>query len=365
MLTGLARLQDILTRLLVDEARTAMKALDVPSIDPGDLREYLARLRHSVAPAYLPFATYDGSMLVLHLWPGRPPEHSPVLFVSSDDQQATFICNTLTNLPTGLWLWVGRYFDDRQSLLRTALETITTHLPGARPVPEALWPLLEGASLPTWWELRGSEVTAQAWRLGDVGHPFLDFPSLRPIADKEEALPALQAYVDSHPDAQPELLAALLATQVARGVPRRRDLILKVLSAEAWRGLEPIVPGVWRKSGEGMPEWDSTLRYVEQPEQVLGGTPFEPLIGHPRAYSGQDEQGPQKLVEVSERFRAAGDLEGALRQVRNAAQCEVVTDGSCSEAMCLKVAEACEALEPGSLAAELARGCALVKLEEA
>ena len=64
----------------------ALTKVQLPAVEPSDLRQQLARLRAHVPPAYLPFATFDGFPLAIHLFPGREMANSPVVYIGSGSQ---------------------------------------------------------------------------------------------------------------------------------------------------------------------------------------------------------------------------------------------------------------------------------------
>ncbi len=144
------------------------------------------------------------------------------------------------------------------------------------------------------------------------------------------------------------------------GLSIQADDVFKILSAEAWRELSCCLDGLWRRRGEGICEWDCTLRNIEDPESVLSGTPFEALIGHPNTYSGKDKEGSRTLLRVAEAFRKDGDRQGELRQRRNAATLSLITLGEYSTEDSMAIAQVCDAIAPDSLAATVARESARV-----
>jgi hypothetical protein len=344
-----------LTRLFTGDAREALASIGASVIDPASLREYWARLRFA-CPAYLPFATYDGSMLAIHLWPERAVEHSPIYYLPHDDQSATFLCATLADLPVGMWLWVARYFKDDPHVLQAALNRVAAAIPDAREVPARLWTILATAPAwePTRWHTDSTPETREAWQVGAVRHPFADVPRFVELQDPAEVVAVLRPYVTQHPDAAPEIVAALVAAQREGQQPQSAELVLRVLSAEAERGGTTVFTGDWRVTGDGLAEWDSTLRALDDPARTLTRTPFESLAPDTYARAG----GAARLVEVALGLRARGDAAGELRQLRNAAWVEALTEGEVSTTLCAALAESADRVAPGSLAAAVARACA-------
>lgn len=353
------RIETAVVGLFGTRAREAFASIDVPAIDPGSLSEYLARLRFA-SPVYLPFATYDGSSIGIHLWPGRSLDSSPIYYVPSDAQGATFLCAGMVDLPVGLWLWVAQYFKGRKDELRSALEVLRAEIPGGRAVPDELWRILDAAPEyePTWWSPGESEYTRRAWREARVGHPFVDVPSLEGIEEPEPAIAILQPYVDAHPNAAPESVSALLAAQARLGRALDRTLVLRVLSAEAERAGRTVFDGPWRALGDGLAEYDIVLRSLQDPSATLRGTPFALLAEEGETYSGRNSRGVARLVEVAEDFRNSGEAAGALRQLRNAAWLASLSDGEVSSDLCIRMADSADRIEADSLAGALARSCA-------
>ncbi|NTU83504.1 MAG: hypothetical protein HGA45_29735 [Chloroflexales bacterium] len=357
-------LSTTLASLLDTVGRDPLKTLLFEPIEPADLDEHLARLAVFVAPSYLPFMRDESGMMVLHLWPGRDLWQSPVLYVPDDAREARFVADQPGNLPTALWLWVGRYFKEKPDVLRQATETVATGLPVARAVPDPLWTILKESPKfsPTLWSPRADEYTRRAWELADVGHPFVGMPRFTDEMEASEVLPDLESFVASRPGV-PELLAALLATRSEAKIAWSKEEGLTVLSAEAWRQLSCVIQGWWRKNGEGVCEWDCTLRNLKRRKTVLSKTPFAPLANHPEAYSGNDADGSGALIDVAAAFTSLGDHPGALRQLRNAATVALLANGGYTPDHCLRIARACDAVAPDSLAAAAAREIARVHHE--
>jgi hypothetical protein len=352
---NIAKLRGVIEDLIARVGSEPFSELLLSVIEPKDLEEYIARLSYYVAPSYLPFLTDDGGTMVVHLWPGRALEESPVLYVPTDEKEARFVCDRFTKLPTALWLWVARYFKDEPDVLRRAIEAVAAGIPGSKRPPDALWTLLKKSPkfTPTLWASDAERYTNQAWMIADVGHPFVDMPKLKESMRPKKALSPLEPFVASRPDS-PELLSVLLATQAEAGIPRRREDILKVLSSEAWRNLSCVIDGWWRKSGSGMCEWDCTLRNIEDPEAMFKGTPFAALIGHPETYSGDVPDGPANLIAVAKAFRKLQDSEGELRQLRNAATLYLIVGEEYPTSLGKVIAKVCDSLSPDSLAAAVA-----------
>jgi hypothetical protein len=351
-MTNANMLKEVVGDILNKTGRKPLKSLRFDIIKPKDLDQYIARLCVYVAPSYLPFATYDGGMIVFHLWPGRSIENSPILYISTDDQQAEFMCDKLSNLPSVLWLWVNSYFKQKSEVLHQATDQIAASIPRGQPVPQALWGLFEYEL--NRWAGDGDDYTNQAWVVAGVDHPFAGGPMLSFIMENDEALPRLEPFVVTRPDV-PELVSALLATRAKAGLSCQAEEVLKVLYAEAWRQLDCIYDGMWRKRGKGICEWDCTLSNLENPEAVLGNTSLKALIGHPNTYSGEDQEGSNTLLTVAKAFQDQGDNEAALRQLRNAATVSILTSGEYDDELANKIAETCDAIAPDSLAAAVAR----------
>lgn len=350
------KLREAVCNVLGQVGRGNLQTLLFTPIESGDLDQYIARLSYHIAPSYLPFMTDDGGIMTFHLWPGREVHMSPVTYISNDSQEAQFVCDKLASLPSALWLWVCSYLEDEPEVLRQATDAITASVPDARPVPEALWSFI-GQDLVRWDPL--DEYANRAWEIANLGHPFAGVPKLSFEMEPEEALPLLAPFVVSHPNV-PELLSTLLDCQAKAGLTIQTDDSLRVLSSEAWRDFASHLDGRWRYGGQGVCEWDCTLRNLENLSGVLSSTPFESLIGHPDTYSGNDEEGSRLLVAVADAFRSLGDREGELRQLRNAATVSLITSGEYPTDLALRIAEVCDAISPDSLAAAVARESARV-----
>lgn len=354
--------QSTLLRLTAEAIRSQvnpeiLKALFFEAIEPTNLDEYIARLTYFVSPSYLPFATYNGAMMAFHLWPDRDIHQSPILYIPTDEQQAKFVCDSLANLPTAIWLWVGSYFQKDVEGLRQNTQALVENIPGSRPVPDVLWDFLEYD--PSWWSPNCDDYTNQAWEIAKVGHPFAGKPEISRHAEPHEVLPQLEPFVSSRSNI-PELVSVLLATRTKMGLQSSVEDVLKIISAEAWRNLDCIYTGHWRTEGAGLCEWDSTLQGLENPGLSLKGSPFEVLIEHKDTYSGNNRDGCNLLISVAEAFRKLGDREGELRQLRNAATVSLITSGEYPIDLALRIADVCDAISPNSLAAAVARESARV-----
>jgi len=317
----------------------------------------VARLNRHVAPSYLPFATEDLGTMVFHLYPGRDIAQSPILFVDNDAQEARFVCDRLASLPSALWLWNSTYLEDEPEILREATDAMANGIPEGKPVPEALWEYI-GVDLISRWD-NGLEQANKAWEIADVGHPFAGVPVMDFMTRTKNVPSSLEPFIRSRSDV-PELTSVLLAYHKKIGLEIQKEDIMKILSAEMWQTLDHSLEGLWRERGEGICEWDCTLKNIENPETVLGGTPFEALIGHPETYSGKDREGPRRLLAVADAFKKSGDRHGELRQRRNAATLALITSGGVSPEDAMGIAEVCDAIETGSLAAAVVRESARV-----
>jgi hypothetical protein len=353
-MTDAARLHETLTDLVKD-IRDPLRQLGVSAAAAQDLDEYLARLCRHVAPSYLPFATESAGMFCVHLLPGREALDSPVVHVDNDAQEAQFVASSFRRLPAALWLWRSAYVEEPS--LREATDRLAAAIPGAHAVPAELWTYLDAK--PGRWSAKDRRA-AEAWRVADVGHPLAGIPvplfstSLGEAQSQLETIPAENRR-------EPEVLAMFVAMHAKAGKERSAADVLTVLSAEAWRELRCVGDGIWRVRGNGMCEWDATLKSVEDPRATLGGTPLEPLAGHPDTYSGSDEAGPARLMTVADRFRDAGDRENELRQVRNAATLSLLVAGGYPSKYAGRIAAIADTIAAGSPAAAVARESARVR----
>jgi hypothetical protein len=341
---------------LVEMIGRPLKDLHISPVALDDQEEYLARLSFHVPPSYIPVASDDSGVFAIALWPGRDLLISPVVYVAHDEQGASFLCDPLQALPPAIWLWVSGYMKNDPDTLRRATNILTTTIPDGRSVKEGLWRFL--ARGPSRWDFK-SEQANEGWAIADVGHPFAGVPPVNLMMEVDKALPLLESFVKARRN-QPEVLAMYLAAKSKAGQPRHREDILSVLSAEAWRELGCMLRGFWRESGRGICEWDCTLKHTEDPEATFRGTPFEPLIGYPDTYSGEDKEGPTRLLAVADNFHKANDPAGELRQVRNAATLAILIAGEYPLDYAERIASVCDAIEKDSLAAAIARESARV-----
>ncbi len=281
----------------------------------ADLPSALRSVR-GLASSYLPFATTGDMTLALHLWPGRELFRSPVVMLSHGS--AAYLADSLPGLPTALFLCEFRNArqDDELDGLRLKTEALCSAIPDSRPPSRSLLNYLASADpAPRMWTPRANSSTARAWVLARVGHPFAALPRLPvDIDSRKEGLRCLTDFDRS----VPELVSLHLAIVRTPGDPDRAEEALQVLGAEAWRNQASFVEDPeYRMEGSGIVEWDCTLKHMRNPAKVLSSTVFEPLIGHPLAYSSAPD-GPAALLEVAALAERRGDLALALRQVRNA-----------------------------------------------
>jgi hypothetical protein len=365
-LSSFETLERELRGLIPEPASTALSKIQLPTIEPSDLRQQLARLRAHVPPAYLPFATSDGFPLAIHLFPGREVVDSPVVYVGSGSHSPKFVCGRFGDLPRGVWLWVARYHREDPTPFRSAIETLERTIATARPIPSGLWELLQGApaNQPTWWGYRAKETTTRAWLMADVEHPFVRLGDVD-SSDPNKALGELQAFVARETSSPPVILSALIAAQLACGETPSLDHILAVLAAEAWLGGEMILRLFWAPLDEGMAAWSIALKAALAQGDFLSSTPFAPLVGHPEVYSGKDKEGPALLEQVAQRFRDGGDHAAEVRQRRNAAFLSLYTRGGYSQKQIQEIGDACERVQPASLAVTLARAYGELTLRDA
>jgi hypothetical protein len=331
-----------------------LKQLNVTPLETKDIEEHLARISYQVAPSYLPFATDSAGTFGIHIWPGRLVIESPLIHVSTAQQQAQFVCESFRSLPAAILLWVSAYFEEKLDVLRSATTTLASKIPGGKQPPTKLWKYLP-EDLVRWSpDSPGNE----AWKDASVGHPFAGIPEVEHTAEPDEALKLLRKFLLSRRN-EPEVLSTFLAIQAAVGDPRKSEDILAVLTSEAWRDLS-CLRGLWRERGRGICEWDCTLKNTEDPAATFTGTHFEPLIGHSDTYSGEDKEGPKRLLSIADNFHKANDPAGELRQVRNAATLAILIAGEYPLPYAERIASVCDAIEKDSLAAAIARESARV-----
>jgi len=345
--------------------RSELEKLIWEPIDPDDLDGELAQTGFAVSPSFLPVAAYSHEALVVHTWPGRSLTESPVLRIDRDIPSIRVFCPSVRSLPSALCIDRAVYLKKRSDVIEIA-ERMVARIPGALPLSDQLREAVLDESSedePTTWHPKSGTVTRLAWSAPELEHPFVDVPEVPWDTPADQALREIEAFVASRPGV-PELDALLLATQAKASVPRTTARTRAVLAAEAWRQLDMVKHGLWRVRGEGIAEWDATLKQVEDPATMLTG-PFAPLIGHPDTYSTRDTEGPRRLVAVADAFGTLGDWEGRLRQLRNAAMRigshwgweeweDRRLDPECGT-LFEAIAEACDRIAPDSVAAAVAR----------
>jgi hypothetical protein len=344
-------LRNAVNSILEQIGHASLERLFFTPIQPLELNEYLARLSYHVSPSYLPFMTDSSGTMVVYLQPGRPIDQSPILYVGHDAQEARFVCDRLATLPAALWLWVCTYFREKPDVLRDVTATMTLSIPGGRAVPEALWAFIDHD--PVRWSPRSRHAN-RAWELAEVGHPFAGAPDIEIAMPAQTVISLLEPFVAARREV-PELVATLRDCRSKAGLPVSDEEVLTIFAAEGWRDLSTRFRGRWRRGGQGMGEWDCTLRHLEGPQRVLQNTPFAALIGHPATYSGEDRDGHRRLIEVASVFRQNGDREAELRQLRNAATIALFARGEYPADLAMAIAEVCDAITSDSLAATVAR----------
>ena len=354
-MSGSQTVQEALEALLVPATAKGLAMLQLLPIDAAELPQYIARARQHVAPSYLPFATFTGAPLAVHLNPDAEIVDSPIVYVGTGSLTPKFVCGGLRDMARGAWLWVAAFFKNDPALLKNATSAVAAAVPNGRDVPEDLWRILREAPEyePSWWYYDADNSTRDAWLAANVGHPFVRLPTVD-FNDPAAALAQLQGLVAPGGGAAPQILAALIAAQRACGVPPSADAIFDVLGAEAWLGGDAVVEARWYPERSGLAPWNVALKAALDAE-ILQGTPFDPLRGHPEAYSGLDPAGPKLLEEVATGFRDSGRPREELCQLRNAALLGLHISGGYDARLCERVADACDRVRPGSAAAALAR----------
>jgi hypothetical protein len=269
----------------------------------------------------------------------------------------------MQSFPIGVWLWIAAYYSRRSDLLRKATNTLSDSMPAARRVPDELWTILAEApeGYPTRLGTKPKQATYNAWRLADVGHPFLPLVGIDD-EDAGHALQQLETLTTEQQSAAPQLLSARIAAMINLGLPIERSDIIALLSSEAWLGGEPAFIADWQFAEDGLGEWSRALRAGRG---LLGGTSFERLEAHLETYSGSDPEGPARIAAVASDFAAQGDPAAEVKQLRNAAFVSLFTTRAYDSDACGAIADACDRLTPGSAAATLARAYGEVSPEEA
>jgi hypothetical protein len=317
-------------------------------------------MTYGAAPSYLPFADNSADVFAVHLWPGRPLEESPIVQLPHDGDEIHFICKDITGFPSALLLRIGQYFGSKRDIFKKAMDQMTKSIPNAKPITDEFWVLFDKMDKEDlcgyWYYEEYTPELEQAWLLPAIGHPYAGVPRFDREAEAKDVLPILEEFVRKNP--QPELMSLLLATQIKAGVSLKQEDLLALLSAEAWRETESLSNGDWKVYGynAGMGSWNTVFCKLPNPEELLKGTPFEPLIGKPKIYGqSRDENSPFILAEIAKAFCDAGDYPNALRQIRNAAKSSFEFADQYPQEFAEETAKICDLIEKDSLAAAIAR----------
>ena len=270
-------------------------------------------------PSVLPVLYDPDTLLGVHLRPGRALEASPWVSADRDAQEYKFVAADLAHLPRGLLVWAKEtaLINDQRDAFLGAIRSMAQTIRGAVPIEarhDAVFEMRFGQR----WGAGGPRGEA-AWTAAECGHPFLGMPWPGRMDEPDECLPQWEQALAARDPRPPELIALAVASRLEAGQDPVLDDVVAVLEAESWREVELGSAGWWRTGGSGVDLWDAVLGHL--PDGFLTGTPFESLGAHPRAYSGTDAAGLAALVDVGGGRAEAGDLEGALTQLRNALPC--------------------------------------------
>ncbi len=340
-------LEDLLDRL----DREALKQLMFGPLAAGELDEQLARLARHAHPAYLPFATWDGSPLALHLQPGRELAASPVVLLPSDDHGAVSLADSPAGLPGALWVFCAPYLAENDpDRLRAATDALAAGIAERRPVPEALWQRADRVS--DGWVAHGPGNRTVA--LSESGHPFAGDYDLARRTPRDEAEATLSQLIADR--GHPELVGELIALRLTDDAEVPIGHVLEVLRAEAWREWS-LGRGKWKVNAQGLSAWSAALAGGEG---RLDGTEFAPLAGRPETYSGDDRTAGRQLEAVAAAALQVGDATLAVSQLRNAALVDVLSQGTYAPSLASRIADACDSVESNSAAAAVARRTAAV-----
>ncbi len=297
-------------------------------------------------------------LIGLYLRPGVGFSTSPVVLLDRDSMEVRVVASSFTRVRSALVLVAAQWLDDWRRVL-DASERFGSDVSYLRPVsPEFAAEVrrTEPESLEL-WRANIREDSKRLWRHADLEHPFAHLDQVPFDDDPTDAAQQIDAFVREHPRT-PELVAMQLCTYARAGRALRADAVRTVLAAEAWRERKVLMVGYWRVMGKGLGEWDATLKAAADLNGALTG-PFERLRSHPRLYSGEDDEAVDVLVEVGREFERAGDWETALNQYRNAAAVAGLSGAYLGRVTRQEVhdaiANACDQIEPGCLAAEVAR----------
>lgn len=316
--------------------RDELRQYSLRTIEPdralGELRQHAFH----AGSAFVPFANEeDGSWLSVHLVPRQTLQRGAVMLIDNDFRIP--IAGALEHLPAALMImrW-GR--------------------PQAAPIPDSGALVEHLRSLPQdWlgsWATPHVAATREAWRLGAIEHPFEQFPDLPDLPRAAQVAGKFRPYLqDQKASVEMTAVAVSVLLRAKEDVPK--EILERIFGAE-WLTTTTIVSGArLRTHGEGIVDLDAVLANLGPQIELLRGTPFEPLIEHPRAYSGSDPEGPKTLQEVADRL----DPPGALRQLRNALTVTIIGRLKGRRELEERIAEVTNVIEPGGPAAIMAGAC--------
>ncbi len=351
-------LGDALNEILDLLNRDALRALCLTPVTPDALEAEVGQVGSYLQPSYLPFTSDSDESMALYLRPAIPLLASPIVRLDNDNHEARFVASSLENARTALCLAMAVFFDSAQEVIAAAKQ-----LGGGSSQLAALAGDVEqglatvDASERGLWTAHGSAEMNALWASASLDHPFARISGLSYGAEPDDARRIIERIVPKD-SRVPELRALLVSARAATGDAPAADEVRAVLEAEAWRDRDPVVRGVWREESEGLAEWDATLQIACETDGALD-EPFDRLRKCPRLYSGNEDEGADLLMEVGRAFERAGQWNPALNQYRNAAAVAGLSGdfvGDVTRDDCFAaIANACDQIEPGCLAAEVAR----------
>ncbi len=344
--------------ILTAESRSGLRELRLDPVEPEELEFQLGDIAMYAQPSYLPFARSSEASYALYVRPGASLGACPIVRLDSDNKDARILAGAMSGMRSAMLLVAGKYLDDWNRAL-AAVNLLGGEAVPLRPVSSSLLADVQKhrAIKIGLWSANAKEWTRGLWADGELEHPFAAAPMIDYGAPVDRALPVVETVATGEPT-EPEVQSLLLCTRAKAGHDPEPVRVAQVLGAEAWRDRGLIIEGFWRVEGEGLCEWDATLQAAADVDGALTG-PFERLRSNPRLYSGQDDEAVDVLVEVGREFERAGDWETALNQYRNAAAVAGLSGAYLGRVTRQEVhdaiANACDQIEPGCLAAEVAR----------
>lgn len=349
--TAFESVNTVVKNILDKINRQAIQTLMFEPVEDELLKESLARLCRVAPPSYLPIARDSEGVYAIHLWPGRPIEKSPFVFIYYTDYSPEYVCDELASFPVAMWLRNAAYFTEEVDRLRDTMNSMYAAISEAKKVPESFWSQIE-ESFSRW--SYSDPISRALWEKANLGHHLTGIPIMDSLMEPDEALEKIEEFVSQQSHISKELLSVYIGTQAENGIAISKENVLKILEQEAWHSFDNQVRGYWRIYGEGVSTFDTVMKSISDLDKMLGDTVFSPLVETPDVYQGQNPKGFIKLLKVAVNCKKQNNFELYLRQLRNSTLLCIMSTSAYDDAMAQLNVEACKLIDPDSLATALA-----------